>query len=302
MSQNVTRESFGFMNYPNNMAFSGGKVKVRKDFPSASAWMDKYKNVDGYIYPPEMQTVQGDLSDSAVPTVVPNTMRPARVFSLPLSHRLVLDSPIEPTDLRHGDAGLIIHLLAFFFGTRLQFKGWRFDGRVPTKSHNSFTYRPDVPCHFVSHVYDKWRNWPTGARRRFVNILYMFSRCFSYEWEWDRFANQYMVLDAIYKLHQELGGKSAKGHRHRLELLCAEYGVAHDAGMAAQICDLRNDLFHEAIWDSQTPGSGQSQKYLYPKWLARLNTRLIVAITGYRNSLLTQGWWFFGWQPFDKSK
>jgi hypothetical protein len=64
--------------------------------------------------------------------------------------------------------------------------------------------------------------------------------------------------------------------------------------------DLRNQLFHEALWNNQTPGQGSSDARLIEKWLAKMNDQLIVAITGYKNKFTGRGWWSFGWRPFDK--
>ena len=293
-------EQFGFLNYPKELNFGHGQIAPRADFEASLKFVEKYGNRDGYIYMPQVRTYCGDFSEAGVSELVPNTERPAQVFDLPMSHDLIIRDPIDLKDVRHADAGLIVHLLAFFFGTRLQFMGWSFDGRVPTKPTNSLHFKEDVPEHFVTFTYAKWRTWSTALQRRFINIIYMHGRAHSCLWEWERFIYQYMVFDAIYKFHTELGGQSVKKHGRRISELCQEYGVPENKDLIDKISKLRNDLFHEALWDGNTPGLRGGEAFLMEKWLGNLNSRLIVALTGYRNDFTRRGWWFFGWQPFDR--
>jgi len=293
-------EQFGFLNYPKELNFGHGQIAPRADFEASLKFVEKYGNRDGYIYPPQVRTYCGDFSEASVSELVPNTERPAQVFDLPMSHDLIIRDPIDSKDVRHADAGLIVHLLAFFFGARLQFIDWSFDGRVPTKPTNSLIYKEDVPEHFVTVTYAKWRAWPTALQRRFINIIYMHGRAHSCLWEWERFIYQYMVFDAIYKFHTELGGQSVNGHGRRISGLCQAYGVPENKDLIDKISKLRNELFHEALWDGNTPGLRSGEAFLMEKWLGNLNSRLIVALTGYRNDFTRRGWWFFGWQPFDR--
>jgi hypothetical protein len=84
---------------------------------------------------------------------IPNSDKPAPLFSMPASHSLVIVNPLVKDNLRNGDVGFLVHLLAFFFGTRLQFSDWRFDGKIPIRRMNSFAHASEVPSSFVSHVY-----------------------------------------------------------------------------------------------------------------------------------------------------
>jgi hypothetical protein len=296
----IITERFGFLNHPHEIHFGFGTIKPLAEFATGLDYMRMYGNQDGYIYPPQVRTVRLDLVDPGVQEPIPNTERPAPVFALPMSHELLLSDPIDANDVRHSDAGFLIHLLGFFFGTRLQFCDWNFDGRVPTGSSNSLTYLPDVPEHFISFAYQKWRAWPADLRRRFINIIYMHGRSRSSYWDWDRFVQQYMVFDAIFKFHQESTGKLHIGHRERLTRLCEHYGLAKNLDVLDAIYGLRNELFHEALWDGQTPGTRPSERTLMEKWLTNLNSRLIVALIGYKNQFVGSGWWSFGRRVFDK--
>jgi hypothetical protein len=294
----VITDRFGFLNYRRPIDVGDGCVTPLEQFEEGLRFINTYGNRDGYIYPPLVRTVELDAHMQEA-GIVPNSERPASVFELPLSHEVRVSNPVGVDDSRDEDVGLLVHLLAFFFGTRLQFEGWRFDGRVPT-SPNSLLYAADVPQHFVSWVYSAWKEWNPDLRRRYINILYMHARSASCLWDWERFMYQYMVFDAIYRFHTVKGGPVLKGHKERLVGMCREFGVREEPDVLAEIYRLRNDLFHEALWHEQTPGRGRIVDHNTEEWLSNLNTRLIVGIAGYRNKFSRSGWWFFGWQNFDK--
>jgi len=293
-------DRLGFLNYPDEIDFEHGRIQPCAEFAEELRFVRQYEHADGFMYPPMIQTHRMPLGEPGVPVPIPNTSRPAAVFDMPLSHEIRIGSPLGNGDLRHEDGGLIIHLAAFFFGTRLQFEGWHFDGRVPTKPTNSFTYASGTPAHFIRWVYAKWKTWPQESRRRYTNILYMHARTDSCIWEWDRFIYRYMTFDAICKFHQEMDGIKFTTHNKRIIEMCRRYDIATNEEAIKDLVRLRNDLFHEALWDGTTPGRRAGENFLAEKWLGNLNAKLIVASSGYLNEFTRRGWWFFGWQPFDR--
>lgn len=132
----------------------------------------------------------------------------------------------------------------------------------------------------------------------------MHGKASSCEWAWDEFIYRYMVFDAIYKFYSLLVDKRANSHKERVVFLCKKFSIPYpkkdDEDIVAKIVKLRNDLFHEALWDSATPGLQDSEAYLAAKWLGKLNARLITAVSGYNNKYSKSPWWFFGWEYFDK--
>ncbi|WP_141699087.1 hypothetical protein [Candidatus Thiosymbion oneisti] len=128
----------------------------------------------------------------------------------------------------------------------------------------------------------------------------MHGRAKSCDWEWDSFIYQYIVFDAIYKFHVLTGQNKIQGHKNRLYGLCNFYGIKYEAKHIENIYRLRNDLFHEALWNGSTPGYSIGDARLSAKWLENLNSRLIVSLAGYKNGFSSSGWWFFGWQLFEK--
>ncbi|WP_141699088.1 hypothetical protein [Candidatus Thiosymbion oneisti] len=166
-------ESFGFLKYPQSIDFEGGRIMLAEEYEDGLQYIKENLNRDGFMYPPLVMTVELNLNTLKPEKYIPHTERPASVFSLPKSHDLYIENPIGCDDLRFEDAGFLMHNLGFFFGTRLQFIDWMFDGKVPIESKNSFVYADDVPPHYLSFTYQKWREWNKELRKRFVNILYI---------------------------------------------------------------------------------------------------------------------------------
>jgi hypothetical protein len=211
---------FGFLNYPDTLEFNGGRIVPVPEFQEGIQYITQFGNNDGYIYPPTIKSVELDPSTMEPIRDIPNSGKPAPLFSLPASHSLDIENPLAKDNLRNGDAGFLVHLLAFFFGTRLQFSDWRFDGKIPIKRMNSFVHTSDVLSSFVSYVYQQWRMLSDELRTRYVNILYMHGKARSCEWEWDAFLYQYMVFDAIYKFYELSGNPKIIGHEKRLKGPC----------------------------------------------------------------------------------
>ena len=302
-------ELFGFLKHPDTIEFDGGSIEPTNSFRDRLKYIEKNENRDGYIYPPQVTSLTraidfeiGQLGESQA---VPNSTRPSPVFSLPASHILHIDNPLEREHIRSEDAGLLIHLLGFIFGTRLQFSDWRFDGKVPTKYKNYLFYSQGVQGHFISHAYNRWKTLNPKQRKYYINILYMHGKAKSCEWEWDEFLYQYMVFDAIYKLYVSLGNEEIGGHSNRIKGLCEYFNIRYEPELITRICTIRNDLFHEALWCSGTPGLQkiQSDSHLIPKCLERLNSQLIVAIIDYKNNYSRSASWSdlsFRGETFDK--
>jgi len=222
---------------------------------------------------------------------------------MPSSHLIEIKNPISTQNEPFTDEALIVYLLAYLYGTRLQLSDWKFEGRIPFKPVNNIYITDDTILHFLTHTYSWWRKLTESQRIKFVNILYVYNRAKSLEWDWDMFLNQYMVFDALYKFHLEFKSNLfAKNHRHRFDVLCNEYSVVND-DLINKIYNTRNNLFHEAIWVQSSAigfGSKDSDAHQLPYHLSRLNERIICSITGYNNEFSSSPWWAFGTFPFYK--
>lgn len=309
MSNMSLSELFGFLKHPDTIAFDGGSIEPTGAFQDGLKYIEKNENRDGYIYPPQVtssiQAIDFETGQLGKSQIIPNSTKPSPVLSLPASHILLIDNPLDRENIRSEDAGFVIHLLGFIFGTRLQFSDWRFDGKVPTKYKNHLSYSQDVLSHFISYAYKKWKILNPEQRKHYINILYMHGKAKSCEWEWDEFLYQYMVFDSIHELYVKLGNKKIGGHVNRIKGLCDYFNIEYEFDRIEEIKDLRNYLFHEALWCNGTPGlqKTQSDSHLIPKCLERLNAQLIVAIIGYKNNYSMSASWsdlYFRGEVFDK--
>src|SRR4029077_12273475 len=98
---------------------------------------------------------------------------------------------------------------AFLFHTRLQFADWYYDGRIPIDWVGKTVLNPNQLGKYLSSAYKIWAAWPPEEQKRFTNILYMFSRRFAYEWEWEEFMIQYIIMDACWNISDKLFGIKA---------------------------------------------------------------------------------------------
>jgi hypothetical protein len=299
----VSRE-FGAALVPFRAVFDGVVIEPVKNHEQVIEAMMSIANKDGYFYPPTVQTYNFNLKTGKRGRRIKNTERPASTYPLPVTHSIEIENPVSTTLINFEDAGLLIHLLAFLLGTRLQFSEWRIEGRVPTKSNQNISISEKVAAHFLESVYREWREWSEENRNRFVNILYVYTRSKSLEWEWDAFMWQYTTFDALYKLYSNISGKKTAHHSERFDLVCNAFGIRLESDLINKICTARNDLVHEAIWaGAHVPlGHAVSQDDYYLQFhLERFNARLICAIAGYKNNFVSTPWWVMGSFLFDKA-
>ena len=296
---------FGFLQIPLEGGFAGIAITPLSDHKDRLAWLNQHCNKDGFFYPPQVSTYEIDLVTRKKRKKVEKTTRPASVYHLPASHQILIDASVSPVGESFGDEALIIHLLAYVYGTRLQLARWRFDGRVPIKPVHNISITEQTCLDFLRHTYAWWRDLTADQRTRFVNILYVHTRARSLEWEWDAFIYQYMTFDALFRLHTEIRpSKSTISHKQRFAVMCSEYGIPDNDDLINKIYLARNELFHEAMWTGSTIGFGSADKdalYL-PYHLARLNARIICSMLGYTHEYVGSVCWAMGTFLFDNSK
>ncbi len=114
----------------------------------------------------------------------------------------------------------------------------------------------------------------------------------SYEWAWERFSISYMILDGCYKLLNESYGVVSRRHGDRIKTVLKHFNMKLDMDWITHIVRLRNELFHETLWEGGQPGnSGSTYSYSATLHLSMLNNRLIFAILGHRGEYIYSPWW-----------
>ncbi len=301
----MKRDYFGFLPNKWTIEFDGGKISPIPEFDKAAAWIDEYTNEDGFLYPPIVQRVEVDPVAMKPLQYIPKTERPAHLHKIPSSHELCISASGLPEDIRKGPESFILHLLAYLFGVRLQFDNWWLDGRLPirekARSHN-IRFNENTVKDFLSHCYKMWKSWHKKNQKLITNVLFMHSRVPSYEWDWERFTTEYIVLDGCYRLAEGMHlVKKEPSHGKRIGTLCEAFDIPINEGFISEIVRLRNDLFHETLWDRSQPCTAASTSaFILTDHIRRLNQRLIPALLGYKTPYIQTGWWFLGTYSFDQ--
>ena len=277
---------FGFLPIEWLIEFDCGKIVPIPEFKKVSRIIQKHLHHDGHFYPPTLESVV--VVNPVKSKKTRKTKRPAFLYPVAPSHDLFLTPLRAEINIREGSAGFILHLLSFLFHTRLQFADWFYDGRIPIEWVGKEIHHPSQAGSYLSLAYKVWSVWPIEEQKRFTNILYMHSRRFVYEWEWEEFINQYLVLDACWKMAEMLFGlnagnvdKSIKGlHKRRLAALRDKFDLPGDDFIDSdKLANLRNNLFHEVLWHGVRPGSARNRsEYHMPTRLVVLNQQLIFAL------------------------
>lgn len=287
----INQVYFGFLPYEGTIEFDGGVIPPVPEYDKVVAWVEKYTNHDGFLYPPVEKRVILDPRTGKPIGQVPKTKRPALLHKIPPSHELCLTVTGTSDNIRKGPGAFIIHLFAYLFQTRLQFDDWWFDGRVPIRRPRSFDLNKDTVQDLMSHSYRTWQGWNARDQRLITNLLYMHSRIPLYAWDWEQFTLEYMVLDGCWNLAAQLYGVVAKKHKERIKILCDTFHIPYNNDLIKRIVDLRNELFHETLWDGSQPCTAVSiDAFQQVGNLRRLNQRIIPALLGYKTPFIKTSW------------
>ncbi|MEK6545681.1 MAG: hypothetical protein AABZ28_04025 [Nitrospinota bacterium] len=293
---------FGYLGLKKSYIFEGGKIAVLEDFDKAQQWMEEYLNRDGFLYPPITQSITCDPVTMEKKETISNTERPALLHRIPSTHSIEIHGCGDIDELRKGPSAFVINLLGFLLGYRLQFHNWWFDGRVPIKKNNGLFVQKETVEDFISHGYNVWKTWDAENQKLIINLLYMFSRSPCYEWEWERFSIDYMVIDGIWKLHKSLRKIDDKvSHPQRILRMCKDYKIPKNDEYLSKINKLRTELFHESLWDGGQPcGSGSNDAFYKTIFMRNIIKRLVPALIGYKTPFIKTEWWHLGAFSFDK--
>jgi hypothetical protein len=279
-----------FLPHPHRITFTGVLIEPLPDFitthPRWAALADK----DGFLYP--AVAVDPDETEDDIVGRPPSRFgKPFAIWRIGASHRIeVTSTPMG--DFRQEDGAFLMHAIGYLYGYRLQFHDWHFDGRLPFTRNEHHVYVSTAAAEsFLDCAYYNWRLMRPGERKAVINILYMHSRAPMYEQTWERFMVEYMVFDALYNVVSSTKNRSASSHAERIEVVCDALDLFSMPHRAARLVELRNDLFHEALWAKELPGHVWSDEaYENREYLRRLNQKIIPALLGYTSPYVRAEW------------
>ena len=293
------KDLIGFLPRKISIEFDGGRFRALDSFDEVAKHLRLRTNRDGYVYPPQtVSVVASQVADGRLLQdnekkweEVPNSERPALLHRLPASHELSISNPPVGLIFRESDGAFLMHLASYLFGVRLQFHDWWFDGRVPVVSTHNIFVTPQGANNFFSHSYNTWKNWEPDHRYLFTNILYMNSRSPSYEWDWEQFIIDYMVLDSCYHISSKLYKIKGNNDIRQIKNMCDHFGLATDDSSIRIIVRLRHNLFHKALWDGSHPCTAiPADAWRQVNMLRNLNQRLIAAIIRFDTEYINIPW------------
>lgn len=217
------------------------------------------------------------------------------MYKLQHTHIIELKKHVSSDDKKKlrlvGILGFVMHLIGYVYGRRLQFYDWWFDSRLSFDRQHNISITEESFKQFITNALSKFNSWGEERRRVFINILYMHNRAPSYEWDWERFALEYMVFDACWKFSDLRENR----HRERIRKICDEYGLYKNEDEINRIVGLRNNLFHEGLWSKGQPGTAGDAKDFYASYnLRRLNNRLIPALLECNSKYISSNWTSLG--------
>lgn len=284
---------FGLLPSVASLDVDGICVRPDADYDATVDAIRSQTNPDGYFYPPMSETFRyPNWPDEDGREPVPQTKRPAHLFYMPMTHVLELSGPSVTTEPAE-ETSFIVQVFAYLFGTRLQLEGWQIDSRVPvTRLTHPVWVSLGALHRFVPRAVDEWRAQPADRRRRLTNVLYLHAKAPSYEWTWEQFLMEYVVLDGLYDYSFRAGLVVGVTHEDRIRELCGRLGVwCPREAPVAELVSMRNTLFHEGLWEGERPGYRISAAaYHRAGDLRHLNQRLIAAMLGGANEYTRSSW------------
>lgn len=196
--------------------------------------------------------------------------------------------------------GFVILCFSYLYGTRLQFWDWWLDGRIPVKSTIDIYVTQSAAESFLTKAIRTWKLLDNHCKLVASNALYLHSKAGAAEWDWERFQLEYIVSDACYYIARVKDGCRASGHGNRFKALCSTYGLKYNSNWIKLFVRLRNELFHEALWDQGQANTARSaSSFMAWHHLRRLNHRLIASMFAGKSEYTKSPWWFHGSYEFN---
>lgn len=294
---NLYEDEFGFIPEPALISLPCGKIEPLPEYHQLKEDLERAAHRDGFLYPPTITVRRAILGSCALPVadldkweLVPRSERPSPVQDIPASHKLSVRGDIGK-DGRNGVGGFLVHLTGLVYGVRAQFHDWLIDGRVSIKNRNDFCVHGHAADRLFEAALNTWSAWPEQLQTRITNILFVVAKASCEEYEWLKFALDYMAFDACYRIAEHIHHIQAKTHKDRFAVMASYFEVHHDSRQFSCWTQMRNNLFHEALWNTEAPGhstfSSDSENVMY---LGAFTSRITVALLGFPCKYVGSDW------------
>ncbi len=283
-------DKFGFVPEKWKLSFENYEIFPVENYDAYAKAINESTHRDKFYYPSLAEQVGVDIKTRKPVGRIPKTERPAQLYQMPPSHIIKVKNATESLHhLREGALGFIVHLLAYLFGRRFQFHDWWFEGKIPMNDHHNILLDENEAQDFMQHSFTEWKAMMPDEQKFFTNLLFMHSRTMSYQWDWERFMMEYIIFDGCWRFYSK--GKIKCAHPERLKRILTDLSMKIYMTEIDTIVRLRNDLFHEALWDRGQPCSGGSSEAFYSYYhVRRINQRVIAALLKYKTNYIYTDW------------
>lgn len=290
-------DEFGFLLHEITFASDKCEISTLRNHKKQKKNVKKYINREGFLEPPCGPLVTMTPAGRVIKRSKLKSI--AWMYKVPISHSIKLDSKSETSQgARVCELGFIMHLLAYLYGCRLQFKDWWVDGFVPLAGKHNISVTRDQLHSFLQHAVSLCYEWEKKKIVEFNRILFMHMRSPGYKWDWERFMMEYAVFDSMWRFDWGPRAQSKRKeptHSNRMKILCEKYGLFKSDKLIEEIVDLRTDLFHEAKWDKGFPCHTKGNNgFMHAYNLRRLNQRLVCALLGFQTNYIRSNWTCIG--------
>jgi len=195
----MNADRIGFLDVPMSFTFDGGSLTICPDFDAAKAGLTRMSIRMDFIYPPIVRNVR-IYPSSGKKTWLPKTQTACVAAQNATFARSGAKGSERHSEVSFGIVRFCDPLFGFLFGTRLQYCDWWLEGRIPIKSTSNVYVDRKTAESFVSKAIATWKNFDRRNKRVVSNVLYLYAKSGSLEWDWERFQMEYTVFDACHAL------------------------------------------------------------------------------------------------------
>jgi hypothetical protein len=274
---------FGF--YPYQLDIDTGQVKIM----TLPALEETVKRVEASTQVAKDWYYSPDRTENGMPMPYPR-----RIFQLPKTHLLQVSNPASSDPELH--IKFYVWCLSFFVGMRLTTEEAGFLDTTPIKTGALVDFNCIPSAEILSIIDNLWINYAgTEVPNLFnsaIHALFLSQNPLNLEFE--RFQYLYLASDACFKIASAVNiVPKGTTHAMRVEWMCQTYslicpGWAKTTKLSkgkyqSDMADIRNNLFHEALWNQEPLGFSTKKTYkggnLNLEFSALL-CRLLVALMG----------------------
>ncbi|NPE30664.1 hypothetical protein HNV12_22450 [Methanococcoides sp. SA1] len=295
-------DKFGYLPEPLEIDFSFGKIypianydEIKQDVLS-SAYNKKFifpPNIVKTKIPESLRLSKIDKNtDMSSWEEIPNTERPSLMMHLPATHIIELNLK-DKYEMRDKYGSFFINLCGFIYGTRVQFYNWKIDNKARVSNRSGFHAPNNSIINLFENASKTIKTFDDEYLKRITNILFIYLRSLSEEYEWLEFSLLYMVFDSCYKLAYDYYDLEKKRipHANRLKVLAEKFKIIVDEDEFDTFVTYRNNLFHEALWRDESPGKTNiSSFYIHILFFQSFVSKIIAALTGYDGPYISNVW------------